>query len=183
MKTSLLQRYGLSTRVMALWMLAAVLYGFYLGGHNPVSNLCYALRDIYTEVVYRRSLQMIGKLLLGFYVVWLVWQLTLTANKVRKIGVWLIFAGVLTYYYNDMVKITIEYVHFIQYCALTLVVTKALNGRILIAMAICLLAGFLDEVYQTLAPISALNWRDVSLNVTGVVWGGLLWWTIKKNVV
>jgi VanZ family protein len=181
MNGSILQRDTSNSRVIALWALATGMYVFYLLGHNPVSNVCYALRDTYTEAVYRHALQIIGKLLLSLYVVWLGWRLTLTANKLIKTGVWLVFAGLLTYYYEQMVKITIEYVHFIQYACLTLVVAAALNGRIFIAVLICLLAGFLDEIYQTLMPVSQLNWRDVGLNVTGVVWGGLVWWTLVTD--
>ncbi|MEQ1638659.1 MAG: VanZ family protein [Methylococcales bacterium] len=181
MKSSIVQGYVLNNQLIAYWGLALSVYGFYLEGHNPVSNLCYALRDTYSEAVYRYTLQIIGKLLLGFYVVWLGRQLSLTGNKIIKSVVWVIFGGLLTYYYNDMVKITIEYVHFIQYALLTLIVVKALNGSVFVAMLLCLLAGFLDEVYQTLEPLSQLNWRDVGLNVTGVIWGGLVFWTLRKN--
>ncbi|MCX7087586.1 MAG: VanZ family protein [Methylococcales bacterium] len=137
----------------------------------------------YTEAVYRNAILAVGKILLGVYVLWLVWCLRLTAHKWLKISVWLLFAGVLTTYYNDMVKISIEYVHFMQYCGLTIVVAYALRGRALLACAVCLLAGFMDEVYQTLEPVSQLNWRDVGLNVTGCVWGWLLLWTLKTDVV
>jgi VanZ family protein len=181
MTDRLMQWNASNTRVLAFWGLAAGLYAFYLMGHNPISNICYALRDTYTESVYRHTLQIIGKVLLGLFVLWLAWRLLLTGNKLAKTSVWLIFGGLLANYYGQLVKITIEYVHFIQYCGLTLLVALALNGRVFVALVICLAAGFLDEVYQTFGPVSPLNWRDVSLNVIGVVWGGMVWWTLKTD--
>lgn len=166
---------------LAWWGLAAGLYSFYLLGHNPVSNVCYAVRDTYTEPVYRKALESIGKVLLGTFLLWLGWQLTRTSQKLLKGVIWLLFGSLLVYYYEQMVKITIEYIHFIQYCGLTLVVAMALKGRIFCAMAFCLLAGFLDEIYQTFAPVSPLNWRDIGLNVTGVIWGSLVWWTLRSD--
>lgn len=181
MINSFLTQSASTQRRLKLWGLAAALYVFYLLGHIPVSNICYALRDRYTEPVYRQTLEIIGWLLLGVFVLWLGWRLWLTQYKAVKALAWLVFGGLLANYYAQIVKITIEYVHFIQYCGLTLVVAAALNNRIWVALIICLGAGFLDEVYQAANSPDLLNWRDIGLNITGCVWGLLIWWTVKVD--
>lgn len=80
-----------------------------------------------------------------------------------------------------MVKISIEYIHFIQYCILTVLLCNIISSRIYIAILIGILAGFLDELYQAY-PTEHFNWRDTILNVTGVIWGWLLYWTLLDAI-
>lgn len=95
-----------------------------------------------------------------------------------KTAAWLLFGACLFFSYESMVKIAIEYVHFVQYGILTVLFCKIFVSRQYVAILLALLAGFLDEVYQAY-PGNPLNWRDILLNVTGVIWGWLLYWTLK----
>lgn len=40
----------------------------------------------------------------------------------------------------------------------------------------------MDETYQAY-PAEPMNWRDTLLNVTGVIWGYLLYWTLQDSVL
>ncbi len=57
---------------------------------------------------------------------------------------------------------------------------KIYAKNLTIAILLALFAGLMDEVYQAY-PKGPMNWRDAMLNVTGVIWGDLLYWTILPN--
>ena len=172
------KRHHPSMRNTGLWALVIFIYAFYIWGHIPISNVCYALSDQYTPNLYRHYVLLTGKVLLIAFIAGLVWLLAKTSQKLLKTAVWLLFATGLIFSYEDLVKIAIEYVHFIQYCVLTILLCKIFVKRQYAAILIALLAGFLDEVYQAY-PTDPLNWRDIMLNVTGVIWGWLLFWTLQ----
>lgn len=161
------------------WILGFLMYVFYLVGHSPVSDVCYYLRDTYTEAVYRFYIQLTGKVLLALHLFWVAGRLGMTSDSLKKTGLWSIFIASTGYYYHALIKFDIEYVHFIQYCCLTMVMFYALKQRYPGAIAICLAAGLLDESYQANLSIEAINWRDVLLNVLGVVWGWLVLQTLE----
>lgn len=163
------------------WLLLAIaLYLFYLYGHIPVSDICYALRDRYTEQVYTATIQLIGKLLIVAHLVWLAYRLSRPKLQFLKLFVWTIFALTLATLYTQLVVFAIEYVHFMQYCLFTWVLWHLFANRILPTLVTSLVAGFLDEVYQAYHPGSPLNWRDISLNAIGVLWGYLVIWTTEQ---
>lgn len=172
------KRYVPSINNIGLWTLVIIIYAFYIWGHNPVSNICYALSDQYTPGVYRYFVLLAGKILLVTFIIGLVWVLSRSSQKLIKSSAWLLFATCLFFSYESLVIIAIEYVHFIQYCVLTVMLCKIFTTRQYIAILLALLAGFLDEVYQAY-PSNPLNWRDIMLNVTGVLWGWLLFWTLQ----
>ncbi len=162
-------------------ILGILIYVFYLIGHIPVSEFCYYLRDTYSFAVYQYYILLTGKSLLMLLIVWLVWQLKTTQKRLQKTGLWLIFLLGVGYFYHDLIVFDIEYIHFIQYCSLTVVFFQALKKRYWIALLLSLGLGFLDELYQAYHPSGPLNWRDVLLNVLGVVAGGLVLLTVEKN--
>ena len=164
-------------RTIYLWASVAILYAFFIWGHIPVSNVCYALSDQYTPSVYRYYVLLTGKILLGIFITSLVYLIVKSQQKLFKTIAWTLFAAVLFFYYADLVKISIEYVHFIQYCLLTILLCKIYSKKLTIAILLALFAGLMDEVYQAY-PKGPMNWRDTMLNVTGVIWGGLLYWTM-----
>lgn len=69
----------------------AILYAFYLWGHIPVSNICYALSDQYTPEVYRHYVVFIGKGLLLIYLAGLAWLLRKTRHTLLKTIAWILF--------------------------------------------------------------------------------------------
>ncbi|MBT3811825.1 MAG: VanZ family protein [Gammaproteobacteria bacterium] len=164
-------------RIVYLWASVIILYAFYIWGHIPVSNVCYALSDQYTPAVYRYYVLLAGKVLFACFLMSLVYLLAKSQQKLNKTIAWTLFAGVLFFYYADLVKISIEYVHFIQYCLLTILLCKIYAKKSYLAIFLALFAGLMDEVYQAY-PKGPINWRDTLLNVTGVIWGGLLYWTM-----
>lgn len=167
-------------RTLYLWASVIILYAFYIWGHIPVSNVCYALSDQYTPGVYRYYVLLTGKILLIAFITSLIYLLLKTRQKLIKTFAWIIFAGVLFFYYADLVKISIEYVHFIQYCLLTILLCKIYAQKLYLAIFLALLAGLMDEAYQAY-PKGPMNWRDTMLNVTGVIWGSLLYWTLRDT--
>ena len=173
-----LKHHSKSHRKSGLWALVIFIYAFYIWGHIPISNVCYALSDQYTPSVYRYYVQLTGQVLLIAYITGLVWLLARSSQKLLKTIVWLVFATALVLSYESLVKIAIEYVHFIQYCVFTILLCKIFAKRQYVAILLALLAGFVDEVYQAY-PAEPLNWRDIMLNVTGVVWGWLMFWTLQ----
>ncbi len=170
-----------SIRNVYLWASVVTLYAFYIWGHIPVSNTCYALSDQYTPSVYRYYVLLTGKVLLGIFITGLIYLLIKSQKKLLKTIAWALFAGILFYYYTDLVKISIEYVHFVQYCLLTILLCKIYADKLIIAILLALFAGLMDEAYQAY-PKGPMNWRDTLLNVTGVAWGGLLYWTLQDSI-
>ena len=167
-------------RTINLWASVVILYAFFIWGHIPVSDVCYALSDQYTPSVYRYYVLLTGKLLLGIFITSLVYLIVKSQQKLFKTIAWLLFASVLFFSYADLVKISIEYVHFIQYCLLTILLCKIYSNKLTIAILLALFAGLMDEVYQAY-PKGPMNWRDAMLNVTGVIWGALLYWTLLDS--
>ncbi|WP_428356850.1 VanZ family protein [Methyloprofundus sp.] len=165
--------------VYYLWAFVAMLYAFYIWGHIPVSNVCYALSDQYTPGVYRHYVLLAGKVLLVAFISWLIYLLLKAQQRLLKSIAWIMFASMLFFYYVDLVKISIEYVHFVQYCLLTILLCMIYAKKVYLAIVLALVAGLLDEVYQAL-PKDPMNWRDTLLNVVGVIWGGLLYWTMHR---
>ena len=170
-----------SIRTFYLWASVVILYAFFIWGHIPVSNVCYALSDQYTPGVYRYYVLLTGKVVLVAFIIGLIYLLLKGQQKLFKTLAWAVFAGVLFVYYADLVKISIEYVHFIQYCLLTILLCKIYPKKLYLAIFLALFAGLVDEVYQAF-PKEPMNWRDTLLNVTGVIWGGLLYWTMLDAV-
>lgn len=160
---------------------ALLLYGFYLAGHFPVSDLCYYLRDTYSEPVYNKTIQVAGMLLVAAFAFAILLRLIHPVIQYLKLLVWSLFALTLAYYYQQLIVFAIEYIHFIQYIVFTIVVFCASKRRLLITIGVCLLAGLLDEMYQAQHQNSPLNWRDVLLNVIGVFWGCLLLWSVTET--
>lgn len=168
------------TRTLSLWALALSLYAFYIWGHIPISNICYALSDQYTPAVYRHYVLLTGKALLGIIILMTCFLIINCRQKVLKASVWGLFSLALFFSYDSLVKISIEYIHFIQYCGLSLVLCYIFPKRLVIAFLLALFAGLMDEVYQAY-PKDPMNWRDTLLNVTGVIWGGLIYWTLQDS--
>ncbi|NOQ12866.1 MAG: hypothetical protein GQ583_00090 [Methyloprofundus sp.] len=158
-----------------------ILYAFYIWGHIPVSNICYALSDQYTPRVYRDSVILAGKILLVFFIAGTVYLVAKSQQKLLNTLLWILFSLALFFSYESMVKISIEYIHFIQYCSLTIIFCYIFPERLTIAVFLALFAGLMDEVYQAY-PAEPMNWRDTLLNVTGVIWGILLYWTQQDTV-
>jgi len=171
-----------TSRYIYLWASVVILYAFFIWGHIPVSNVCYALSDQHTPAVYRYYVLLTGKVILVAFITGLIYLLIKGQQKLLKTITWALFASVLFFYYADLVKISIEYVHFIQYCLLTLLLCKIYSKKLVIAFSLALFAGLMDEVYQAY-PKGPMNWRDTMLNVTGVILGGLLYWTMLNNIV
>lgn len=165
-----------SVRYLILWACVILLYSFYIGGHIPVSDVCYALRDKYSLSVYRATIILTGKILLAAFCAGTVYLLAKSQQKLLKSIVWGIFAAALFFSYDALVKISIEYIHFIQYCGLTLLLCNIFTKRLYIGILLALFLGLMDEVYQAY-PTEPMNWRDTMLNVVGVIWGYLLYWT------
>ncbi len=162
-------------------ILGTLTYVFYLVGHIPFSELCYFLRDSYGLELYRRVIQIIGLVLLIVFILWGIWRLWRTPQRLLKAATWLILMLTMGYYYVDLIKFDIEYIHFIQYCALVIVLFQAFKRRYLSAMILCIGLGLLDELYQAYHPDGPFNWRDALLNVLGVLWGGLVLWTLETH--
>lgn len=162
-------------------ILGILMYVFYLLGHIPVSEFCYYLRDTYSFAVYQYYILLTGKMLLGLLIVGILWQLKTTQNRLLKIGLWLSFLLGVGYFYHDLIVFDIEYIHFIQYCVLTVVLFHAFKKRYWLALLLGFGLGVLDELYQAYHPPVPLNWRDVLLNILGAVAGGLVLLTVEKN--
>lgn len=56
----------------------------YIYGHIPISNLCYALRDTYSEAIYIHYIQLTGKTLAAGHVAWLLYRLTRPCIQYKK---------------------------------------------------------------------------------------------------
>lgn len=168
-------------RNISLWSAVIVLYSFYIWGHIPVSNVCYALSDQYTPKVYRYYILLTGKILLGFFIFSTCYLIIKSRQRLLKATVWILFSLALFLSYDLLVKISIEYIHFIQYCGLTILLCNIFNRKLAIAIVLALFAGLMDEVYQAY-PADPMNWRDTMLNVTGVIWGSLLYWTVQDAI-
>ncbi len=170
--------FNFARQVPQFWLFIAIaLYLFFIYGHIPVSDICYALRDSYSEPVYTATIQLIGKVLVVVHLAWLGYRLSRPKLQYFKLFVWTIFALTLAALYNQLVVFAIEYIHFMQYCLFTCVLLRLFDHRILPTIITSLIAGFLDEVYQAYHPGSPLNWRDISLNAIGVLWGYLVIWS------
>jgi len=169
------------TRHLLLWACIVILYAFYIWGHIPVSDVCYALRDKYSVSVYRYYILLTGKILLGIFIAATLYLIAKSQQKLLKSIVWGIFSIALFFSYDALVKISIEYIHFIQYCGLTVLLCNIFTKRLYIAILLALFLGLMDEVYQAY-PAGPMNWRDTMLNVTGVIWGSILYWTLQDAV-
>lgn len=165
-------------RYWLLWACVIFLYAFYIWGHIPVSEICYALRDAYTLKIYTYYVLLTGKVLLGIFMTGTVYFIAKSRQKLLKSIAWTLFTVTLFFSYEALVKIPIEYAHFIQYCGLTLLLCTIFSKRLAVAILLALFAGLMDEVYQAY-PTEPINWRDTLLNVTGVIWGRLVYWTLR----
>jgi len=164
-----------------LWTAVIILYSFFIWGHIPVSNICYALSDQYSPSVYRHYVLLTGKILLVFFIFIIGYLIIKSQQRLLKLTVWILFSLALFLSYNLLVKISIEYIHFIQYCGLTLLFCNIFPKHLTVAILLALLAGLMDEVFQAY-PADPMNWRDTMLNVTGVTWGYLLYWTLQDAI-
>ncbi len=170
-----------ATRERQFSCFAVLLYLFNIYGHIPVSNVCYYLRDTYTEATYTLTIQLTGLALAALFSSYLCLRLIRPSVQYPKLGAWLLFGGIIAYYYQQLIVFAIEYVHFMQYALFTLCLITACHQRLLLALSLSLLAGFFDEVYQAYHPSAPLNWRDILLNVIGVSAGGLLHWSLAPT--
>lgn len=118
----------------------------------------------------------------GVWAVWRVVEIRKRSSRVSVLPLLLSAAGI-GYIAFEMMDTPAEAVHFVQYCALALLVFRALafhqRDRLIYANAllICGLAGLIDEIVQWLTPARFWDLRDVFNNAAasalalGGFWG------------
>lgn len=164
------------------WIVILSVYLFYIFGHEPISQVCYYLSDTYTKEVYSYYVKLIGKIIGALFSIFIIWGITKTNYKKIKILLWSVFGVFMFTTYNIIVLISIEYVHFIQYCILTWLLFYACKEKYAIAFIVSVFAGIADEVYQAVG-VGPLNFRDTLLNVVGSLLGLLLVSTIHDSLI
>jgi hypothetical protein len=169
-----------SAKHWMLWGICLCVYMFYVFGHAPLTDLLMYLSKKYTEQVYAHYVLMIGWILLGIFLLLLAGVFHLADRRIAKLAAWLVFCAFIYFNYNRMISYSIEYVHFVQYMILAGILFYATRRNYVATAVICLVAGLLDELYQT-GLAEPLNWRDYGLNTVGTVGGLLLIWTIQGS--
>ncbi len=168
----------ITVRHWTLWGVCFGVYMFYVFGHRPVSDVLMYLSDKHSEKVYAHYVVMTGKILLAVFFLLLAGVLHRATQKAAKLFAWLLLVALVYVNYHRMVSYSVEYVHFIQYFILTVVLFYATGRNPVVTAVISLMAGVLDESYQT-GWVEPINWRDCVLNMVGTASGFLFVWTMQ----